>query len=188
MARWEPDGFARLQASAFELFAERGFELTTVAEIAERAGLTERTFFNHFADKREVLFDSSSVFQEEILREIAECPDANQALDTVVHALQIAAVTVFEDRRAEVARRNEIVDANPELLERELRKGAALTDAIVSALRQRGLDSETAVLAANVGMLVQRAAIRKWMQSAESRSLEELHIDALQSMRTMVND
>ena len=56
MGRWEPDARGRLVKAAMELYGERGFEQTTVAEIAERAGLTERTFFRHFADKREVLF------------------------------------------------------------------------------------------------------------------------------------
>lgn len=64
MSRWEPDARGRLERAALELYAERGFELTTVAEIAERAGLTERTFFRHYADKREVLFGGQHVLQE----------------------------------------------------------------------------------------------------------------------------
>jgi hypothetical protein len=56
MTRWEPNARGRLEQAALALYGERGFENTTVAEIAARAGLTERTFFRHFADKREVLF------------------------------------------------------------------------------------------------------------------------------------
>ena len=56
MVRWEPGSAERLQKAALELFATRGFEQTTATEIAQSVGLTERTFFRHFSDKREVLF------------------------------------------------------------------------------------------------------------------------------------
>lgn len=187
MPRWEPDGAERLQAAALELFGEQGFERTTVAEIARRAGLTQRTFFNHFADKREVLFGLASELQREIVREIAACADTLPPLDAVVHALQAAADTMFEQRRAAVTRRNEIIDANPELQERELSKRAALTDAIAAALHARGLDPETALLTAGAGMLVQQTAIRRWTQPAESRALRELLSDALHSLRMTVS-
>ena len=184
MPRWEPNGFERLQAAAFELFDEQGFERTTVAEIAQRAGLTQRTFFNHFADKREVLFGLAAEIQQAILREIAACPDTLPPLDAVARALRAAADTIFEERRAAVTRRHEIVAANPELQERELGKRAALTDAIADALHARGLDSDTALLTAGAGMLVQQTAERRWMQPGEGRPLRELLSDALQSLRT----
>lgn len=187
MPRWQPNGVDRLQAAAFELFDEQGFERTTVAEIAKRAGLTQRTFFNHFADKREVLFGLGSEFQQEIVREIAACADTLPPLDAVVRALQAASDTMFEERRDAVTRRHKIIDANPELQERELSKRAALTDAIAAALHARGLDPETALLTAGAGMLVQQTAIQRWTQPAESRPLRELLSDALHSLRTTVD-
>ena len=186
MPRWEPDGVERLQSAALELFDAQGFERTTVAEIAERAGLTQRTFFNHFADKREVLFGLSSGFQQEVVRAIDACADTVSALDAVVGALEATADSMFEERRAAVVRRHGIMNANPELQERELSKAAALTDAIAAALRERGLDGETARLAANAGMLVQQTAIHRWTQPGESRSLRELHRHALRSLRMAV--
>jgi AcrR family transcriptional regulator len=187
VSRWEPDGVGRLQAAAFELFAEQGFERTTVAEIAERAGLTKRTFFNHFADKREVLFGPGSELQREIVtREIAASADTLPPLDAVVRGLQAAADTMFEGRRAAVTRRREIIDANPELQERELSKRAALTDAIAAALHARGLDSGAALLTARVGVLVHQTAMQSWTQPAENRPLRELLSDALLSLRTIV--
>lgn len=187
MPRWEPDGLERLQTAAFELFAEQGFEHTTVAVIAQRAGLTQRTFFNHFADKREVLFGLSSEFQKEIIREIAACADPSPPLDAVVHVLLVVSDAMFDQRRLEVARRHQIIDANPELQERELSKRAALTDAIAVALRARGLDPESALLTASAAMLVQQTAIRRWIQLAENRPLGELLLDALHSLRTTVS-
>ena len=187
MPRWEPDGVQRLQAAAYDLFDEQGFERTTVADIAKRAGLTQRTFFNHFADKREVLFDLSSEFQSEVVREISACADTVPPLEAVVRALQATTATVFEQRRATVTRRHRIVEANPELQERELSKRAALTDAIAAALRERGVDASTSFLVASAGMLVQQTAVQQWMQPAESRPLRELLRDALHSLRTNVH-
>ncbi|MET1073767.1 MAG: helix-turn-helix domain-containing protein, partial [Umezawaea sp.] len=137
MSRWRPDGADRLQAAAFELFDEQGFERTTVAEIAHRAGLTQRTFFNHFPDKREVLFNLSSAFEERVKDEIAGHGDGSPPLDTVVKALRVACDTMFEGRREAVTRRHNLVWSNPDLLERELGKQAALTGAIADALRKR---------------------------------------------------
>ena len=161
MPRWEPDGVGRLQAAAFELFDEQGFERTTVAEIV------------------------GSEFQQEVVREIAAGADTLPPLDTVVRALQAASGTMFEERRAAVTRRQEIIDANPELQERELSKRAALTGAIAAALHARGLDPETALLTAGAGMLVQQTAVRRWTQPDEGRPLRELLSDALHSLRTV---
>ena len=189
MPRWEPDGVGRLQAAALELFAEKGFEHTTVAEIAERAGLTRRSFFNHFADKREVLFSPLSEVQREIVvREIKLCADALSPLEAVVYGLQAAADEIFEERRDAVTRRSNIIKTNPELQERELRKRAALTEAIADALRERGISSGTALLSARAGVLVQQTAMESWTQLAENRPLRELLSDALLGLRTVTGE
>ncbi len=186
MPRWEPDAVGRLQAAALELFAEQGYERTTVAEITERAGLTKRSFFNHFADKREVLFGPVSESQREIVaREIAAC-GAVPPLDAVVRGLQAAADTLFEERRAAVTRRRQVIDANPELQERELSKRAALTGAIAAALGGRGVDADTALLVARAGVLVQQTAMQRWSQSADERPLRELLSEALAALRAVV--
>src|SRR5471030_1788811 len=88
MSRWEPDGRARLEQAAMELYVERGFEQTTVAEIANRAGLTERTFFRYFADKREVLFGGSSVLQELLVSTVADAPDSMPPIDAAAVGLE----------------------------------------------------------------------------------------------------
>src|SRR3954466_542856 len=91
MVRWEPDGRGRLEQAAMALYAERGFENTTVAEIAERAGLTERTFFRHFADKREVLFAGSSELQERMVQAVDDAPESLPPVDVVAAGLEAAA-------------------------------------------------------------------------------------------------
>jgi len=187
MPRWKPDAVERLQTAALELFDEQGFERTTVAEIVQRAGLTQRTFFNHFPDKREVLFGLSSELQQEVIREIAAGGDTLPPLDAAVRALEVVADKMFENRRAVVTRRYAVVAANPELRERELGKNAALTEAIAAVLRARCGDPETAFLAAGAAMLVQQAAFRQWTQPGETRTLRDLLPDALHSLRATVN-
>lgn len=180
--RWEPDAVGRLQTAAFELFAEQGYERTTIAEITRRAGLAQRTFFNHFVDKREVLFGLSADLQRLIVDEIVACASTVQPLAAVVGAFQVAADTMFEQRRVAVVQRRAIIDANPELQERELAKRAALTDAIAAELLAKGLDAETAFLTAGVGMLVEEMAVRRWLHPAETRPLRELLAAASSSL------
>jgi AcrR family transcriptional regulator len=187
MPRWKPDAVDRLQAAALELFDEQGFERTTVAEIAQRAGLTQRTFFNHFADKREVLFGLSAEVQQEIIREISAGGDTLAPLDAVVRAFEVAADTLFEDRRAAVTRRHAILAANPELQERELSKNAVLAEAIAAVLQARGCDPETAFLAAGAAMLAQQVAFQKWTRPGETRALRDLLSDAVHALRTTVS-
>jgi len=182
MPRWKPDAPERLQTAALELFDAQGFERTTVAEIVQRAELTQRTFFNHFADKREVLFGMSSELQREIVREIEAGDDTLPPLDVVVRALEVVGDRMFETRRAVVARRHAVIAANPELLERELGKNAALTEAIADALHARCGDPETAFLAAGAAMLAQQAAFRQWTRPGETRTLSELMQDAVRAL------
>jgi AcrR family transcriptional regulator len=187
MPRWKPGAVDRLQTAALELFDEQGFERTTVAEIVQRAGLTQRTFFNHFADKREVLFGLSSELQREIIGEIAAADAAMPPLEVVMRALGAVADKLLEHRRAVVAHRYAVIAANPELLERELGKNAALTDAIAAALTERGGDADTAYLAASVAMLAEQVAFRAWTRPGETRALRDLLQDALHAVRTTVD-
>ena len=184
MPRWKPDAVDRLQSAALELFGEQGFERTTVAEIAQRAGLTQRTFFNHFADKREVLFGLSAELQREVVQGIAAGDDTLPPFDAVLRALKVVADKLLEDRRAAVTRRHAVLAANPELQERELSKNAVLTGAIAAVLEKRGCDPETAFLAAGAAMLAQQAAFRRWTVPDETRPLRDLLSEAVHSLRT----
>src|SRR6204780_2664750 len=118
MSRWQPDARGRLEQAAMELYIERGFEQTTVAEIAKRAGLTERTFFRHFADKREVLFWGASALQKVIVDAIADAARTTAPLDTVAAALA-AAAGMLQPRREYARERQALIAAHAELQERE---------------------------------------------------------------------
>src|SRR6204780_4933428 len=132
MARWEPNARERLEKAALELYRERGFDETAVAEIAGRAGLTERTFFRYFADKREVLFGGSSALQELLTGKIADAPDAMGPMDSVAAALE-ATSSLYEERRPFAKARKAVIAAHPALQERELIKLASLASAMAAA-------------------------------------------------------
>jgi AcrR family transcriptional regulator len=176
MTRWEPNARGRLEQAAMELYSERGFEQTTVAEIAKRAGLTERTFFRHFADKREVLFWGAGALQELLVSNVASAPDSAAPIDTIAAALG-AAAALFQERLDSVRRRQAIIAANAELQERELIKLASLAAALGGALRRRGVREPAASLAAEAGIAVFRIAFARWIsetsQADFSRHIQE---------------
>ncbi len=174
MGRWEPDARGRLEQAALELYGEHGFEATTVAEIAERAGLTERTFFRYFADKREVLFWGAAELREMLEREVRDAPAELDPMAAVVAALQAVARILFEERRARVRQRQAIVLANTELRERELIKLATLSEALTRALGARGVFSASAHLAAEAGIVVLKVAFERWVSTVEGQDLSAI--------------
>ncbi|HTX30736.1 MAG TPA: helix-turn-helix domain-containing protein [Solirubrobacteraceae bacterium] len=183
MARWEPNAAGRLREAAFELFEQRGYEQTTVAEIAARAGLTQRTFFRHFADKREVLFRGSNELRDTLVTAIDEAPEAASALEAVIAALEAAGGVFVRDF---AQRRRAIILANPELQERELIKLASLTRALADALRSGGIPDPIAGLAAETGMAVFRITFERWVTDpAERPWAEHLH-EALAELGDLV--
>jgi AcrR family transcriptional regulator len=181
MARWEPDSRDRLRQAALDLYGERGFESTTVAEIAKRAGLTERTFFRHFADKREVLFAGSEALEALLVRTVAEAPASLAPLDAV--ALGLEALGEVLPERAESARaRAAVIAANAELQERELIKLASLSVALARTLRDRGVGE--ADLIAEVGVAVFKTAFERWIEQ-DDRAFAELVRDAVGELKLL---
>ena len=158
MGRWEPNARGRLEQAAMELFIERGFEQTTVTEIATRAGLTQRTFFRYFADKREVLFWGAGALQELLVSTVASAPDSTAPIERGHHGPGGRRPGVPGAPRIS-RRRQAVIDANPELRERELIKLATLASAIAGALRQRGVSDPAASLTAEAGIAVFKIAL-----------------------------
>ena len=163
MGRWEPDARGRLERAALELFVERGFAETTVPQITARAGLTTRTFFRHFADKREVLFAGEEQMPALTERMIAEAPAELDPMTLIAGGLGTVAESRFEGRRAQLLTRRAVVRSDDGLQERELRKMAALTAAISDGLRGRGIDELSATLAAHTATTVFSVAIGRWL-------------------------
>lgn len=182
MGRWQPDAQGRLQQAALTLFAKQGFESTTVAEIAEQAGLTKRTFFRYFADKREVLFQGADELKQLFVTEVADAADTASPMEAVALALDGVAA-LFEERREFAAVRQQVIASNPELQERELIKLASLAQAIAEALRRRGVEDPAAILTAEAGITVFRVAFELWVQDANRESLDGLIKEALNRLR-----
>jgi AcrR family transcriptional regulator len=184
MPRWEPDSRGRLEQAALALYGERGFENTTVAEIAERAGVTERTFFRQFADKREVLFGGAAALQELLASAVEDAPESATPIDAVAAALD-AAGAMFQARRDFARRRYAVIAANAELQERELIKLATLASALADALRRRGVTDPAASLTAEAGIAVFRVAFEDWVTESDEQDLSQLMRASLEALKAV---
>ncbi|MWA01555.1 TetR family transcriptional regulator [Actinomadura sp. LD22] len=170
MPRSGAEARRRLRQAALELYRERGFDQTTTAEIAARADVNERTFFRHFPDKREVLFDGQADLRDALTRAVAEAPDGLEPLDVLLGAFREGG-RILEENRPFSEPRQEIIAATPTLRERELAKAAALTDALADALRRRGVADRLAALAAQTGWAAFHHAVQAWIDDP-SQSLD----------------
>ncbi|MEU9789158.1 helix-turn-helix domain-containing protein [Streptomyces sparsogenes] len=184
MSRWEPNARGRLEQAALELYSERGYEQTTVAEIAKRAGLTERTFFRHFADKREVLFAGAASLEELLVATVAELPESASPIDAVTAALD-AAAAAFGERRAHARKRQTVITANAVLKERELIKLASLSAALADTLRGRGVGEPAASLTAEVGVAVFKVAFERWIEETNRRDFSHLIRESLDELKAV---
>ena len=183
MGRWEPNARERLERAALALFAEHGYDATTVAEIADRAGLTKSTFFRHFADKREVLFGGQDLLAELFSTAIRTAPASATTADCLAAALEAAAVAFTPERRDLAPRRRAVIAANTELQERELLKRARLSSVVADALRARGADDTTARLAAQVGALAFSTAYARWAAPETRQPFSEIAHTALRDLQ-----
>jgi AcrR family transcriptional regulator len=185
MGRWRPDARGRLVQAAFALYSERGFEQTTVAEIAKRAGLTERTFFRHFADKREVLFAGADALRELLVSTVMQAPASTAPIDAAAAGLEAAGAAIQEG--GELPRqRQAIIAASAELRERELIKLASLASALADALRRRGVEEPAASLTAEAGIAVFRVAFERWIDESDQQDLPRLIRQSLEQLKAVV--
>jgi AcrR family transcriptional regulator len=184
VTRWQPNPRGRLEQAALELFGERGFEQTTVEDIATRAGLTKRTFFRHFSDKREVLFGGGEEFKGLFVNSLARTPESVAPIDAIAVSLE-AAGAALQDRREFARRRQLVIAANAELQERELVKLASIAAALADTLRRRGVDEPAASLTAEAAIAVFRIAFERWVAAAEERDLPELIRESLEALRAV---
>jgi AcrR family transcriptional regulator len=184
MTRWEPDSRGRLEQAALALYGEHGFDDTTVAEIAERAGLTERTFFRHFVDKRDVLFSGAAALQDLFVDKVRNAPATASPIDAAMSALDSAGA-LLQDRRDFARQRYAIIAASAELRERELIKLATLSAAVASALRDRGVAEPTASLTGEVAITLFKVGFERWVAMSERRTLTQLMHDSFDDLKAV---
>jgi len=187
MSRWAPDAALRLERAAMELFAEHGYSATTVPSIAERAGLTTRTFFRHFADKRDVLFLREREFPEVVARLIAGAPEGLDPLGLLMHGLETVAVGDLEGWRDEIAARRAVVLSEPALRERELLKSALLADAMRDALVRGGVAAADAALAARTASALFETALEEWLAGTAGVALVVVLREQRARLRSLVS-
>jgi AcrR family transcriptional regulator len=184
MVRWEPGATNRLRVAALELYVEQGFEQTTVGEIARSVGLTERTFFRHFADKKEVLFDGQDQLQQAFVGAIDAAPPG-APLSLIAAALAEISEYFPEERRTWSRQRHQVIQANQPLKERELLKLAGLATALTEAFRRRGVADPAARLAAETCVTIFSVAFGQWIADGETRSLADVSRDTLAEFRIL---
>ncbi|RKQ86115.1 TetR family transcriptional regulator [Solirubrobacter pauli] len=165
MARWEPGARERLVVAAVDLFIEQGYDQTTVAQIAERAGVTKSTFFRHFPDKRELLVAGQETLSRLLSEGIAEAPEGATPLEAVAAGLRRASSEMTEFNRQLGPRLKAAVAASAELQERDALKSVGLGVAMAEALVARGVPDPTALVAAELGMLAFKRGYALWSES-----------------------
>jgi AcrR family transcriptional regulator len=184
MTRWKPDAAGRLMTAAITLFDERGYDETTVADIAERAGLTKRTFFRYFADKREVLFSGSELLEQLWVDAVAAAPAGADALTAATAGFDPVA-EMFTERHEFARIRARIIAGHPDLQERELIKLQKLSAAIKTALLRRGLSENAAILAAQAAVTVFHVAFARWIQQDDPAAFRHLMDTSLHELRSI---
>jgi len=186
MVRWSPDARGRLERAAFELFAEQGFAATTVPEITARAGLTTRTFFRYFTDKREVFFAGDEI--PDVARQvIASAPAGIEPVALLEQGLRQVAADRFDGRRDEVRLRRDLVLADPSLRERDAQKRADLVAVIRPGLEARGVDPLEAALLAELTVVVLHVALDAWLEAPSGESMGELVSRCFERLRAVLD-
>ncbi|GAB7066915.1 TetR/AcrR family transcriptional regulator [Mycobacterium hodleri] len=183
MGRWEPGARQRLVLAAVDLFTEQGYDTTTVAQIAERAGVTKSTFFRHFPDKRELLVAGQESMCQLLSEGIAEAPDGASPLAAVAAALERASTMMGPDNRELGPRIKAAVAASTELQERDALKTVSLAAAMTTALLARGVPETTAHLAGELGVLAFKQGYARWSDDQNGRGLAEYALAALDELR-----
>ena len=192
MSRWQPDARERLERAAVELFTEQGFAATTVPQITERAGLTTRTFFRHFADKREVLFGGAEIPRLAGAL-IADAPPSADPATLVIDGLTTFAAARFEGRRTEIRQWRAIVRSDEGLRERELRKRDAVLEAVRASLVSRGVPAVTAAVLAGTSVTLLYTAVDQWVEVDEGvegdgeRPLTDFILDGVRALRAALD-
>lgn len=186
MSRWQPNARDRLQQAALDLFVEVGFADATVPQITARAGLTTRTFFRHFADKREVLFAAEGELPALVAQLMSEAPATLTPWAFIERGLLAVALTRFEGNVDYLRTRRAVIQADEGLRERELRKNSVLADAVRRELLERGIDELTATLTAQLAVTVLGVSLDRWLDQHGEPPLTEVIRDSLRVLRRVI--
>jgi AcrR family transcriptional regulator len=185
MGRWKAGARERLVVAAVDLFTEQGYDTTTVAQIAERAGVTKSTFFRHFPDKRELLVAGQATLSQLLAEGIAEAPPHASPLESVAAGLQRAASAIGPEKRELAPRLRAAIAASAQLQERDALKTVTLAATMTSALVSRGIPDPTAALASELGVLAFKRGYAAWSEGKrdDEDDLAQYLLAALEELR-----
>lgn len=183
MARWEPDARGRLLRAALDLFSERGYESTTAAQIAERAGLTKTTLFRHFADKREILFQGQEALTALARSGVESAPADASPFDAMTAGVLALCRMHAEEQRAIGRQIAPLLESSQELRERAIFKRAAITDALQGVLAERIGDDHAAGTLADLGIRAYYEGFDAWIASSVDTDLASMVTSELASYR-----
>ena len=181
MGRWDPDAEGRLKQAALALYLERGYANVTATEIAASVGLTKRTFFRYFADRRDVLFGGAQAFEAGVAAVVSSAAEGMAPIDAAVAGL-VAGCDRLAPYRQFARLRRELIASSTDLQERELGKMSSLTEAVAAALRDRGTEPLQASLTAHASVVAFAAAYARWVDD-DSGDLPALIHHALGELR-----
>ena len=186
MARWEPGARERLVVAAVDLFTEQGYDDTTVAQIAERAGVTKSTFFRHFPDKRELLVAGQETLSRLLVEGIVAAPEGASPLEAVAEGLERASAAMGPANRDLGPKLKAAVAASAELQERDALKSVGMASSMTAALTSRGVPDATAHLAAELGVLAFKRGYAAWAEHdrGPDDGLAPYALEALAELRT----
>lgn len=186
MPRWEPHAKERLELAALDLYATRGYDHTTIGDVAAHAGVTSRTYFRYFPDKREVLFGGADELRDRISRSLRDAPADMSPLDAALHAMS-ACEDLFHSREHEqLRRRDAVIGTSGELQEREARKLAAIAAVVAGGLVERGSDPDSAQLVADLALVAFKRAARLWMEDPATPYAVMLYRAAAQAREVLM--
>ena len=186
MPRWEPNAEQRLVRAALDLYSTRGFDRTTIGDIAAHAGVTSRTYFRYFPDKREVLFGGADELRNRIIHGLRDAPVDLLPLAATVHAMRTCADLYHLRAHKQLRRRDAIISSSSELQEREARKLTSIAADVAGGLVQRGSDPDSAQLVADLALVIFKHAARLWMHDPGTPYAVLLHRAAEQAREALL--
>ena len=159
---------ARIQAEALRLFLERGFETTTLDDIAEASGVSRRSLFHYFESKEEIVLSARADFPNIIAQAVGRRPASEPLLDMVENALIDTATRYGSTQTRDLSR---LIRDTPALSAGEQAKYEHVERALAKALADRKdlpeIDTACRVTAATaIGIL--KLAVESWLAGNDS--------------------
>jgi AcrR family transcriptional regulator len=166
---------SQLQATATRLFAEQGYDATTVEQIARAAGVSHMTFFRHFPTKDAVILDDG--FDPAIAAAVAAAPDSLSPVNRVCAGMRAALSDVELPEQEQVRQRVRIAAQHPALRMGMHANTEATREAVVRVLLEDGTDEFAARVAAAAVLAALTVALQEWCLSDEEVSMST-YLDA----------